>query len=178
MGNPTAHVSGSGVPSTGERVGVLFVCLGNICRSPIAEGLFLHKVNAAGRAGMFRIDSAGIGDWHAGDPPDHRAIDVARRRGVVLPSRARQVRREDAIAFNHLIAMDESNAEGLLAIGAPRDRVRLMLDFHPATHLVEVPDPYHAGPEAFETVYSLLDAATDGLLTHFGVAPAAKGASQ
>jgi len=158
-------------------VGVLFVCLGNICRSPIAEGLFLHKVNAAGGAGMFRIDSAGTGDWHAGDPPDHRAIDVARRRGIVLPSRARQVRRDDTTAFHYLIAMDESNVEGLLAIGAPRERVRLMLEFHPATRLVEVPDPYHAGPEAFETVYSLLDAATDGLLAHFGLAKAASGRS-
>lgn len=149
-----------------ERTGVLFVCLGNICRSPLAEGVFLHKINARGVAHRFSVDSAGTGGWHAGETPDPRAIAVAAKRGIVLPSRARQVRREDFERFHHLVAMDESNRETLIERGCPPERVRLLLEYDENTRLIEVPDPYYGGPEGFETVFQLIDAGCEALLRH------------
>src|SRR5262245_42334662 len=92
-----------------ERIRVLFVCLGNICRSPLAEGVFLHLAQAAGVADRFEVDSAGTGDWHAGERPDSRATAVARKHGVELPSIARQVTRADFDRFDHIVAMDREN---------------------------------------------------------------------
>lgn len=149
-----------------ERTGVLFVCLGNICRSPLAEGVFLHKINERGVAHRFSVDSAGTGGWHAGETPDPRAIAVAAKRGIVLPSRARQVRREDFERFHHLVAMDESNRETLIKRGCPPERVRLLLEYDEDTRLMEVPDPYYGGPEGFETVFQLIDSGCDALLRH------------
>ncbi|MCL4209491.1 MAG: low molecular weight phosphotyrosine protein phosphatase [Phycisphaeraceae bacterium] len=147
-----------------DRIGVLFVCLGNICRSPLAEGVFLHKINARGVASRFRVDSAGTGGWHAGETPDPRAIAVAKKRGIVLPSRARQVTRDDFQRFHHLVAMDESNRETLIERGCPPERVRLLLEDDDSTRLIEVPDPYYGGPEGFETVFQLIDSGCEALL--------------
>lgn len=151
--------------SQDSRIGVLFICLGNICRSPLAEGVFLHKINEQGIASRFSVDSAGTGGWHAGEPADARAQATARRKGVTLVSRARQVRIEDFSRFHYLIAMDESNRENLLAMGAPEDRTHLLLNFAAQQRLREVPDPYYGGDDGFETVYSLVDLGCTGLLT-------------
>jgi len=150
--------------SQDERIGVLFICLGNICRSPLAEGLFLQKINERGVASRFRVDSAGTGGWHVGESADPRAQAVAKKYNVNLVSRARQVRPEDFHTFEHLICMDHSNRENVLALGAPEERVRLLLEIDPSHHLEEVPDPYYGGDDGFETVYRLIDAACNLLL--------------
>lgn len=150
--------------SAPERVGVLFVCLGNICRSPMAEGVFLHKINARGLAARFHVDSAGTGGWHVGAPADHRARTVARRHGVVLPSRARVIEQADFTRFHRLLCMDESNRENLLELGAPAERTHLLLEFAANQRLLEVPDPYIGDEQDFETVFNLVDPACDGLI--------------
>jgi protein-tyrosine phosphatase len=152
------------MPGPDERTGVLFICLGNICRSPLAEGVFLHKVNRRGLAHRFRVDSAGTGGWHIGEPADHRAIEVARRHGVTLPSRARQVHPRDFDVFDHLVCMDESNREDVLNLGAPAAKVRLLLEASPACGVIEVPDPYYGGRDGFDLVFSLVDVACEALL--------------
>jgi protein-tyrosine phosphatase len=147
-----------------DRIGVLFICMGNICRSPLAEGVFLHKVNGRGAGALFHVDSAGCGGWHTGEWPDRRAIEAARRHGIVLPSRARQVTSNDLLAFHHLLCMDEENREHVLALGAPAERVRLLLEYHPEAPMREVPDPYYGGAADFDLCYRLIDAACDGLI--------------
>lgn len=169
---PVDAASGCFAPGVGhnrhmsqdQRIGVLFVCLGNICRSPIAEGVFLHKINERRVAARFSVDSAGTGGWHAGEPADSRAQAAARRMGVTLVSRARQVRREDFDRFHYLIAMDQSNIENLLDLGAPSDRTHLLLDFAPGQRMREVPDPYYGGEDGFDTVFRLVDLGCTGLL--------------
>lgn len=146
-----------------KRTSVLFVCMGNICRSPLAEGIFLHTINRRGIADRFSVDSAGTGGWHAGSRPDPRAIAVAERRGVVLPSRARVIQPEDFTRFDHLLCMDRVNERHLLRIGAPRERLRLMLSVDPNSTHVEVPDPYEGDEEDFELVYRLLESACSAL---------------
>lgn len=146
---------------------ILFVCLGNICRSPLAEGIFLHLAKERGLEGLI-VDSCGTGGWHEGEGPDRRAMAVAKKRGVHLPSRARQVRGErDFVEFTHIIAMDASNVENLLAMGAPEDRVRLMRSYDPAHaegEAPDVPDPYYGGDDGFDNVFDMLVAACEGLL--------------
>lgn len=149
---------------------VLFVCLGNICRSPLAEGIFLHLAKGRGIEGI-TVDSCGTGGWHAGEGPDRRALAVARQRGVHLPSRARKVIVQDFEKFDLIVAMDASNLDDLVALGAPRDRVRLMRSYDPAhsnTHAgkpaPDVPDPYYGGDDGFDRVYDMLVAACEGLL--------------
>ncbi len=147
-----------------ERIGVLFVCLGNICRSPLAEGIFLHVANDRGLASRFSVDSAGTGGWHVGEPADSRARDTAKRRGVTLVSQARQVHADDFARFHYLIAMDQSNRENLLALNAPRERTHLLLDFARHQRLREVPDPYYGESDGFETVSDLIEMGCIGLL--------------
>ncbi|UYV12986.1 MAG: low molecular weight phosphotyrosine protein phosphatase [Phycisphaera sp.] len=146
---------------------ILFVCLGNICRSPLAEGIFLHMAKERGLDALV-VDSCGTGGWHEGEGPDRRAMAVAKQRGVHLPSRARQVRGEsDFTRFTHIIAMDASNVENLLAMGAPKERVRLMCSYDPAhagKDAPDVPDPYYGGDDGFDKVFDMLVAACEGLL--------------
>lgn len=156
----------------GERdtTGVLFVCLGNICRSPLAQGVFLHRARARGAHHRFVVDSCGTGHWHVGKRPDPRSIEVAARRGVELPGRARQLDPErDFDAFDLIIPMDGENLRDLLDAGAPRDRTRLLRSFDPAlagrpTSELDVPDPYYGAGDGFERVYAMVDAACAGLL--------------
>ena len=143
---------------------ILFICMGNICRSPIAEGLFLHSLRERGMLECFHVDSAGTGDWHAGERPDHRALEVAARNGVHLPSIARAVTSADFARFDHLICMDATNARELLARGAPREKVRLLLSVDPAIGREEVPDPYYGGIADFELVFSLCERACGRLV--------------
>jgi len=146
---------------------ILFVCLGNICRSPLAEGIFLHLARQRGLDGIV-ADSCGTGGWHEGETPDRRAMAVAQKRGVHLPSRARQVRpKSDFTNFTRIIAMDASNMENLLAMGAPRERVQLMRSFDPAYSndgAPDVPDPYYGGDDGFDNVFDMLVVACEGLL--------------
>ena len=147
-----------------SSIGVLFICTGNICRSPLAEGIFLHKAARRGLADCFRVESAGIGAWHAGELPDPRMRAVAERRGITLASRARQVRIADFREFDHLVCMDESHREHLFSMGAPLDRIRLLLQCDPRAAMLEVPDPYYGGPDGFELVFDLVDSACEALL--------------
>jgi protein-tyrosine phosphatase len=148
---------------------VLFVCLGNICRSPLAEGIFRAKVAQAGLAGRIEIDSAGTGDWHIGEAPDERAQHCARGRGVEIGGlRARQFRAADFRAFDRILAMDAANLANILRLATSendRRRVRLMLDYPGGPADTQVPDPYFGGLDGFERVYDLLAAACDHLLT-------------
>lgn len=145
---------------------VLFVCLGNICRSPAAEGVFRQL--AADEGVDVYIDSAGTGAWHVGNPPDTRMIAAARRRGYDLSrQRARKVEFSDFYEFDYLLAMDLSNHANLLSMATP-DRdcdIRLFLDFAQGEER-EVPDPYYGGDDGFDHVLDLIEAASRGFLEH------------
>ena len=146
---------------------VLFVCLGNICRSPTAEVVFREHAGRAGIASALHIDSAGTGDWQVGEAPDRRAIQAARRRGYDLTMlRARQVAAADFARFGWIIAMDEQNLRALEALrphGYP-GHVGLLLALTPDLGTVEVPDPYYGGPDGFERVLDLIERASPALL--------------
>lgn len=145
-------------PGSG-RTSVLFVCLGNICRSPLAEGVFRHLVDEAGLTDRFEIDSAGTGSWHVGERPDSRATVVAQQHGVGLDSRARQVVPGDLERFGHIIAMDQENLRGLqrMADAAGSDaEIRLLRDYDSEGEGEDVPDPYYGGASGFETVYEMV----------------------
>ena len=149
---------------------VLMVCLGNICRSPLAEGLLIHLAREREVDNLLRVDSCGTGDWHIGNPPDRRSLDVALKHGVNLPSRARQFDPgADVNGFDLLVAMDASNRDTLIGRGAPSERVVMMLDFHPELEGEDVPDPYYGGPDGFEDVYEMVRVACEGLLTRLGL---------
>jgi len=153
---------------------LLFVCLGNICRSPLAEGVFASLATARGACDRFILDSCGTGAWHVGETPDRRSIEVARRHGVVLHHRARQLQPErDFETFDLLLAMDRSNLDHILRAGCPPERAALMRSYDPGLrgpgsesleHGLDVPDPYSGGADGFEHVYQMLHAACTGLL--------------
>ena len=155
---------------------VLFVCLGNICRSPTAEVVF--RAIAAREAGEFEvdIDSAGTAGYHIGAPPDARSQQAARRRGYEMSAlRARMVAPEDFERFDLILAMDRENL-AVLRRRAPREshnRIRLFLEFAPDLGTSEVPDPYYGGPNGFEEVLDLVEGAARALLTHLRRAPRA-----
>lgn len=149
-----------------EQVSVLFVCLGNICRSPSAEGLFRHVVESAGLADKVRIDSCGTGDWHVGRAPDARARAAAAKRGVDIGGlRARQFQESDLAEFDYVLVMDHQNLADVQRI---RTRVggtqpELFLSYGHSIY-DEVPDPYYGGDQGFETVLDLIQEASEGLL--------------
>jgi protein-tyrosine phosphatase len=149
---------------------ILFVCMGNICRSPTAEGVMRGLLRDAGLEDAVQVDSAGTGGWHAGEPPDGRATEAARRRGIGLDGAARQVAPEDFEAFDLIVAMDRANLRDLLAMAPDEDaaeKVRLLREYDrdsaDAPHL-DVPDPYYGGERGFEQVLDLVGAACRGLL--------------
>jgi protein-tyrosine phosphatase len=147
---------------------ILFVCMGNICRSPTAEGVMRRLLDEAGLADGVDVESAGTGGWHAGEPPDERATLAARRRGVTLEGAARQVRSDDFRRFDLLIALDRSNLRELLLRAPDEDaaeKVRLLREFDPAAAGdLDVPDPYYGGDRGFETVLDMVEAACRGLI--------------
>jgi low molecular weight protein-tyrosine phosphatase len=153
-----------------DRTGVLFVCLGNICRSPLAEGIFLHRARRRGVLDRFDVDSCGTGAWHVGERADSRSLAVAAAHGITLPSIARQLDpAQDFQRFPWLIAMDRSNVRNLIRSGADPARVRLMRSFDASLsgargEALEVPDPYDWPGDGFEAVYQMLDAACAGLM--------------
>jgi protein-tyrosine phosphatase len=138
---------------------ILFVCMGNICRSPTAEGVMRRLIDDAGLD--IEVDSAGTGGWHVGEPPDERATIAARRRGVTLSGAARQVRRDDFQRFDLLVAMDRGNLRELLALAPDEEaaaKVRLLVAD------ADVPDPYYGGDRGFETVLDMVETACRELL--------------
>jgi protein-tyrosine phosphatase len=151
---------------------ILFVCLGNICRSPTAEGAMRALVRDAGLQDEIELDSAGTGSWHVGSPPDRRASATARARGIALEGSAREVRRADFDEFDLLLAMDRSNLSALRQLAPSeqaRAKVRLLREFDPANaHTppadLDVPDPYYGASGGFEEVLDLVQAACAGLL--------------
>jgi len=150
---------------------LLFVCMGNICRSPTAEGVMRHLLREEGLEDEITIDSAGTGAWHVGNPPDRRATAAAAARGIVLEGAARQVRPSDFDDYDLLLVADRENLADLRAIApgeAARAKVRLLREFDPASEGapdLDVPDPYYGGPDGFEDVLDLVEAACRGLLT-------------
>lgn len=149
-----------------DRIGVLFVCLGNICRSPLAEGAFRRAVAARGLADRFNIDSAGISDFHEGDPPDRRAIAAAAARGVdISAQRSRPVRPSDFVAFDWILGMDAQNLAALDARSPDHASATVGLLLEVAEgRKAAVPDPYYDGPAEFERVLDTVDAAAERLL--------------
>ncbi len=152
-------------------VRLCFVCLGNICRSPTAEGIMLKLVADAGLSSHIAIDSAGTAAYHVGNGPDSRSFQTAKRRGVHLPSVARAFSREDFARFDYVLAMDTENQRNLLALApdaAAKAKVHLLRSFDPAQKRGKdsVPDPYYGGPQGFEEVFDICDAACRGLLAH------------
>jgi protein-tyrosine phosphatase len=146
---------------------LLFVCLGNICRSPMAEGVFRRVAQEEGVLDRFEIDSAGLGNWHVGQAPDSRAQAAARSRGVDISDQsARQVTKGDFVRFDLLLAMDGSNFDELveLAPKSARHKIRRFLDFAPHVGAEDVPDPFFGGTEGFNHALDLIEAAARGLL--------------
>lgn len=146
---------------------VLFVCTGNICRSPTAEGVFRHMALEAGLGGAIESASAGTHGYHVGEPPDPRTVAAARRRGFDLSAqRARKVRREDFEVYDLILAMDQDHLAHLESLrpNDARAEVRLFLDYHPARAHTDVPDPYYGGPEGFERVLDMIEHTSRALL--------------
>lgn len=148
---------------------VLFVCTGNICRSPTAEGVFRAMAHTQGLSERVAADSAGTHAYHVGEPPDQRSAAAALRRGVDLsPLRARKLRLADFADFDLLLAMDRSHYQQMAQMcpkGA-EDRLRMFLSFAPQLNLRDVPDPYYGGGDGFERVLDMIEAGSRGLLDH------------
>ena len=148
---------------------LLFVCLGNICRSPAAEGVFLHLLEERGLSDQFVVDSAGTGGWHVGNPADQRMQAAANRRGIQLPSRARQICLEDFSSFDLVLTMDDSNLAAVQGLAREAGsqataRIKPMLSYARRFNETEVPDPYYGGDAGFEHVLDLLEDACANLL--------------
>ncbi len=148
---------------------VLFVCLGNICRSPAAEGVFLKLIQSKGLEDKYFVDSAGTGGWHVGRQPDPRIVDASSRRGISLSSRARQIQLRDFYEFDWILTMDNDNLEIVNSMICKLDKpqkaiVRPVLSYARKYNLSEVPDPYYGSDSGFEYVLDILQDACQGLL--------------
>ena len=151
---------------------VLFVCLGNICRSPVAEGIFRHKVAARNLEHFFEADSCGTGNYHIGQQPDPRAVRNAQKNGVILDHRCRQLSTTDLAGFDHIIAMDSNNFRSILALedaGVHREKIRLMRDWDTLSGQPDVPDPYYGDERDFQVVFEILDRCMDQFIDHLQV---------
>lgn len=151
---------------------LLFVCLGNICRSPSAENIMNYLIEQRGLRDRIVCDSAGTSSYHIGSPPDRRMTAAASKRGIELRGRARQLQPEDLAEFNLILAMDRDNYEGILALdrqGLYTDKVRMMCDFCRSHPDKDVPDPYYGGEQGFDYVIDLLIDACEGLLSYVQV---------
>ncbi|MBL7979080.1 MAG: low molecular weight phosphotyrosine protein phosphatase [Bacteroidetes Order II. Incertae sedis bacterium] len=153
---------------------IVFVCLGNICRSPLAEGVFRHLVREAGLEERFEIASAGTGGWHVGEPPDRRMTKTAAQHGVdISKQRAQQFKARFLDQYDLILGMDRSNVENMLLIAGAGDeldadvqKVRLFRDFDPMPSNGEVPDPYYGGQKGFDEVYEMVLRTCKNLLSH------------
>ncbi|MBY5397797.1 low molecular weight protein-tyrosine-phosphatase [Rhizobium leguminosarum] len=152
-----------------KRISILFVCMGNICRSPLAEGIFGHLVAEAGLTGDVTIASAGTGGWHEGDPPDRRSIATAKNHGIdISRQRARRIQPRDFRDFDLILAMDRDNLAALEKSAPHGANIRLFGDTALGTG-EDIPDPYYGGPEGFELVYTRLLTGCCRLLETLGV---------
>lgn len=160
---------------TKSKIRVLFVCLGNICRSPAAEGMMLEAIASKNQEYRWEVDSVGTGGYHIGDLPDRRMRIHARNRGIELTHICRQVKMSDFDRFDLIIGMDENNLRHLRSmapsIEAERKIVPMAAFFSPGCRFDHVPDPYYDGADGFETVLDLLADATENLLNAFGPGP-------
>lgn len=150
-------------------ISVLFVCAGNICRSPMAEAVFRHQVKDAGLDEQIDIDSAGIGSWHIGEAADPRTLKVLRRQGIPYDGRARQITAADVDGFDYVLVMDASNRRGLQLLEHAAQRAETNMFLHYAnvaglTDVTEVPDPYYN--DRFNDVYELVELGSRALLDH------------
>lgn len=151
-----------------SKVHVLFVCLGNICRSPLAEGIFRRRVEALGRADEFVIDSASTSGWHDGKLPDPGSIDIAKKRGLdITDQRSRKLREDDFDTFDWIVGMDESNLENIRLVRTPREGQLLKFGkFYAKEPNKCMPDPWQKGEEAFAFVYDMIAESTDAFIEH------------
>ena len=145
---------------------ILFVCLGNICRSPAAEGVFKHKIKERDLEKLFVVDSAGTGSWHVGNLPDQRMRTTALSRGIELTSRARQIEVNDLYEFDHILVMDKDNLNAVKSLIKDNtypinSKIKLILSYSKKSQLDEVPDPYYGGQNGFEKVLDLLNDAIE-----------------
>ncbi len=150
-----------------EKISILFVCMGNICRSPTAQGVFKRLIEQTGLINDVKIDSAGTHAYHIGKAPDPRAQAVALRRGIdISAQRARRVIPSDFEKFDYILAMDQENLSALRTICPPEHshKLRLFLEYAPELKVGDVPDPYYGGPTGFEQVLDLVEIASEGLL--------------
>lgn len=154
--------------STSDSIRIQFVCLGNICRSPLAKTVFQDKVEEAGLADQFEIASSGTGDWHVGDTADDRMRKTAQKHGHSLEDhRASQFQKEHLAAYDHIFVMDKSNLNDVLYFDEEEKhdgKVRLFREFDPDPGDYQVPDPYYGGRDGFETVYEIVDRTAETLL--------------
>ena len=148
---------------------ILFVCLGNICRSPAAEAIFKRKIKDRDLENLFVVDSAGTGGWHVGNLADPRMREKASSRGIELTSRSRQIEENDLYEFDHILVMDKDNLHAVKSLIQDKkdlvnSKIKLILSYSKESQLDEVPDPYYGGQNGFDQVLDLLDIAIDGLI--------------
>ena len=148
---------------------ILFVCLGNICRSPAAEGIFKRKIKDRGLENLFFVDSAGTGGWHVGNLADPRMRDTALSRGIEITSRSRQIDANDLEEFDHILVMDKDNLQAVKSLiqdplNPVNYKIKLILSYSKDSQLEEVPDPYYGGQNGFDKVLDLLDDAINELI--------------
>ena len=148
---------------------ILFVCLGNICRSPAAEAIFKQKIKDRDLENLFHVDSAGTGGWHVGNLADPRMRETALRRGIDLTSRSRKIEESDLYEFDHILVMDNDNLEAVKSLAKDHknpvnSKIKLILSYAKDSQIDEVPDPYYGGQNGFDKVIDLLDDAIDGLI--------------
>lgn len=152
-----------------SKVKVLFVCLGNICRSPLAEGIFKHKTRERGLDSRVMGDSCGTSNYHIGSSPDSRTIRNAQKNGVLLHHQARQLTREDLDHFDYIIAMDRNNYNSIFRLDNAHEnseKIFLMRQFDPFEKGGDIPDPYYGGEKGFQEVFDMLDRSVDNFITY------------
>lgn len=152
-----------------RKVKVLFVCLGNICRSPLAEAIFKHKIRERGLDHLVEADSCGTSNYHIGDQPDARTIANAKKNGVAIDHCGRQLCAEDFQRFDYILAMDKSNYNNILRLpdsSQYASKVKMMREFDPLTGGGEVPDPYYGGEQGFQEVFDILNRTMDKFVGH------------